>query len=1081
MIEPVKESIYNTQATNLNPSPSSSSGNPSTDKTLNTALPIIVNIPIDPPENTEATAMVVTEADPRLTGLPQSHLNIQQAAPAAPSSEQNKPLIATFITRLISNAQKVLDGTGILLSQKALSIMTVSQLNQLLLADVFVMMLGTRTSGETIFPDDVIQDIIAFGAFIAGEKERGGQGKTLKEVFGEFKKRVQLPQEKENALDGMLGNIQWLVSRQSQCLGQKVSDFFPGEDNNPSTEEVAALSRHLLTLQAKTIKGFNASERLVEYTLNAQMKCIENSNPKKGGKSKNVSRYDENLVLRHIIQFISYSTIYNEKYQVLALQPDGSNDNFRLSTLATYKNSWDKIIHLSPYREKFLDFLRKFNNLINYSTSRGVPDAPLQTMIEDTYIGANIILVMMCQEILEAGIGKELAFIELSPICAQIIQTEFKLPKGKAKTTKTIHDLEMTALTKIIKKHVKNYTVDLLEIMASGSKELKDLLLQECENDGRGAARSIHHSFVTLSLQFPPETTVSDGLEDIIYDCGCLLCKMENPNCLHEFDLTELPAFVQSFIAAQRAALYRLEDQNGALNSYLTLAFQEAIQKVQVAIQNSRSCTTYALMLGPMINVCHDHLASNYISTPVIPDEIDWFEQKEPLHKVKTQKIQKPVANSSKKEAVSPKSEPGESSSSQAVAEPRREMAGPRTPAAELFIRTETLLMGRPLRSLRDTKEDAFYKADALYHLSHVVALFEMIKSGGPNYLKLFIPELFNAIALLQEQVITPIYVDQTAPETVTHNLYKMCQALGFTTPVACNWGSQSFRYPNAHAKACRDFGHAMPAWLNDMVVLGNGTECNTLPLLGHALNEVKIGLNFVKAQLNAKDVDEAVDRFFEQLNDLSPKPEVKQGVAGLRFENLFALLKKADTHVAGKNDPELLARWNDLKIHAHRLKASYEFFKEHPEQRFASMYAKSIVMSAQYIVEHCGLMESQLRNDSIRTHKLSSYASLYEWDTVLGDDLMKILGHLDIEKGADYPNWTIWGRKNSGQVSKALELLSEAFEVATTAMEHDEGFQQGKKKGRAPSQVIDKIEKFLDQQLELMVVLLDKVVLPKL
>ena len=63
----------------------------------------------------------------------------------------------------------------------------------------------------------------------------------------------------------------------------------------------------------------------------------------------------------------------------------------------------------------------------------------------------------------------------------------------------------------------------------------------------------------------------------------------------------------------------------------------------------------------------------------------------------------------------------------------------------------------------------------------------------------------------------------------------------------------------------------------------------------------------------------------------------------------------------------------------------------------------------------------------------------------------------------------------------QTLELLSEAVEVATTAMEHDEGFQQGKKKSRAPSQVIDKIGEFLDQQIELMVVLLDKVVLPKL
>lgn len=394
--------------------------------------------------------------------------------------------------------------------------------------------------------------------------------------------------------------------------------------------------------------------------------------------------------------------------------------------------------------------------------------------------------------------------------------------------------------------------------------------------------------------------------------------------------------------------------------------------------------------------------------------------------------------------------------------------APPPEKAPEIKVKQVELPHHVFIESIENSLKKGPYEADALYHLFHSIKLVEMIdhclKRGIFKPLQPLIAQLDNALALSQEQIVTPQFLDRFPTESVTHNLHFMNRKLNILTPFVCNFASQGFRYPNSHYRQAAK----PPAWLETMVK----PEIDPVADVTSVKERAAIALTYI-AGLQNSSPSEIVQWIKEgssiELTDSDWKFSVPK-------EKLASLIQLANRHEIQITNGELISVWKDMTARAKHLLETTSLMQELSHEKYLSLYAQNMVMSAQYFVELCGQVLNVLNNDPLRTHRLKIYSDIYQWSDILTKKDMETLDELDIGKGSDYPHRWLHHHPD-WEPPIGLKLISSAYAVSTIADRCGEGFGN---KEHSPAKVRAQMLEFLTWEIDLMHNLFTKSVLQK-
>ncbi|CDZ81731.1 hypothetical protein BN1013_02267 [Candidatus Rubidus massiliensis] len=139
-----------------------------------------------------------------------------------------------------------------------------------------------------------------------------------------------------------------------------------------------------------------------------------------------------------------------------------------------------------------------------------------------------------------------------------------------------------------------------------------------------------------------------------------------------------------------------------------------------------------------------------------------------------------------------------------------------------------------------------------------------------------------------------------------------------------------------------------------------------------------------------------------------------------------------------------------DLQVHLARLEESIDLLTTYPQQKFWSSHERNISFSLQYIAEHIGLIQTQLKGVELFTHDLENFCDWLNWREILTSKEIDELISLNFHKSIEY----FYGDVARHPLRNHTHLLNleEMYSASVAANVAGEGFVSSEKtKGYSP------------------------------
>lgn len=134
--------------------------------------------------------------------------------------------------------------------------------------------------------------------------------------------------------------------------------------------------------------------------------------------------------------------------------------------------------------------------------------------------------------------------------------------------------------------------------------------------------------------------------------------------------------------------------------------------------------------------------------------------------------------------------------------------------------------------------------------------------------------------------------------------------------------------------------------------------------------------------------------------------------------------------------DSTAAVTYRDLQLHLDRFASSLQLLAVLKEQKFLHLHSHALLITGQYIAEHCFVLLSIANKTEMRSHDFTSYTQLLNLEHHYSSHTLKFINdYLFLKKGCDYPFWTLYRKNIKG--SKGMNLLRHSFALA----QEDEGF----------------------------------------
>lgn len=356
---------------------------------------------------------------------------------------------------------------------------------------------------------------------------------------------------------------------------------------------------------------------------------------------------------------------------------------------------------------------------------------------------------------------------------------------------------------------------------------------------------------------------------------------------------------------------------------------------------------------------------------------------------------------------------------------------------------------------------------DQGYHIAHIDWMIEMMHSvllrKELRTLPLLVSTLNNSLYLAQEQALTPLFVDTFPNREVSHGLYMKNKLLGIS-PLGGGHdkGSFWFRYPN------QSLHFHMPEEDQPRVALDINLKleqegAGDMPQIQRTVNALLCeGIQYIcnRAKERVPDENQAKELSLVEKAMMERIEKIAQGrpedQVTLKLEEVQALeaLQGRLDHIRTKiqstihsekvrANPKVSLALKDCAIHTARLRDALILYQQFPQQKYASVHARNVIIAGQYIAELCGAIHSLMLGDEMRTHNLLLYAKNLKWITALKPKSLQLLEELNVKKGSDYPFAA--HLKQGEKSAKGLEWLNSAYQNALVAQDAGEGFKSVK------------------------------------
>ncbi|CDZ81733.1 hypothetical protein BN1013_02269 [Candidatus Rubidus massiliensis] len=139
-----------------------------------------------------------------------------------------------------------------------------------------------------------------------------------------------------------------------------------------------------------------------------------------------------------------------------------------------------------------------------------------------------------------------------------------------------------------------------------------------------------------------------------------------------------------------------------------------------------------------------------------------------------------------------------------------------------------------------------------------------------------------------------------------------------------------------------------------------------------------------------------------------------------------------------------------DLQVHLARLEESIDLLTTYPQQKFWSSHERNISFSLQYIAEHIGLIQTQLKGVELFTHDLENFCDWLNWREILTSKEIEELISLNFHKSIEYFYGDV--ARHPFRNHTHLLNLEEMYSASVAANVAGEGFVSSEKtKGYSP------------------------------
>lgn len=931
--------------------------------------------------------------------------------------EVRKYQIKITVEKLLAEARKLSGENSNIPPLPALSFLSVRELWTILLIDIFLVYQDKCRALGIITYENSHTFLVAFCLVL--------QKDNLHALTICFNKNPAFN------INPILKIIAYLKLVHSTEIKKEISEFFPEEET--SAEQAKALAKWLLFLQNGLLSKINPVLKNMEADFHkretALAQCLRIFSLSRQNSSQ--ARALTSDFFRIVRLFSIYASLNREKIENVVYHSHIENspvyslgEQSKLyATLAAAQN---------PYADKCEQFLFALYKACCVTSGLFYNRKEVEGKIRELERHSGHATIKYFTGLMNLLKNEPITLREFYEVAQGIIDDlSGSVKKGKRKDHPKRAEIKK-AIEEALKRHVE-FTY---QVLSSGFESLKALfsMNKSNQNEAFNFLSGLHKGLFNLMEPFGNHH-FEQPVDGLLAAEAFSFMRLNIDFSLHSeryFQITKQQFAERNKIG--QASFFSSRAQAEVLNASTIEDLDKTVQDVF----KYKRCSHLLVHLSPIMDKCYRRLLQLMPPPPSL-EEYEWFHELEAPRVIKKQEV---------------KATPQKTTVPKAVETPPKPVVQQKLPEPEpppllhLFVKAKDFMLGNSNNpDMRKMDPELIYYADAVYHLFHATTLLEMFES---HPLRFCIPELINAIALVQEQILTPRYIREKKPETVIHDLKKMSSALNIKTRFSFNFGSQSYRYPHSLAESHERHRREVPTWLQEMIALETGADFAPKEYLQHSLEGVAAGLEFSGDLLGSDEWKRSVALVKKDfINKLPSKAEPP-------FQEMV-LFEQLDKRIEAKNNPRLKTHWNDLKVHARRFKRAEESFRACPEQKFLSVHARAIVMSAQYFVEHTGhILAFLTTEEDFYTHRLSDFAILCNWEAKIEEKWMKCIEDLDIEKSADYPHWAIY----TGKSAMALDLLNRAYTAATIAAESGEGFQKGKQK---PGQIRDDLRKFAD------------------